>query len=367
MLAQWRGVAEVLPIRTGGRGISYLPLGAHRRPVGHRTTRRCSSAPRSRRVADPRQVAAALPEVRPTSWGAVPRVAEKLKAAIEAQIAADPDEARRDGDAGRDRDRDRAHARSRSRASAVPAELKAGTPPPRSSCCAPLREKLGLDEADWVMFGAAPLPLDVHEFIRGLGIPTVEVYGMSESAMIATIYPPDEARLGTVGRPIPGVELRLAEDGEVLLRGATVMRGYRDDPEKTAEAIDADGWLHTGDVGELDDDGYLRIVDRKKELIINAAGKNMSPANIESQLKSASPADRPGGRRSATRRPYNVALLVLDPDAPRAPRPPTTPERARGRGRAPRVERGQRAALARRADQALRRCSPTSGCPAATS
>jgi long-subunit acyl-CoA synthetase (AMP-forming) len=165
-----------------------------------------------------------------------------------------------------------------------------------------------------LVFGAAPIPLEVHEWIRAIGLPTTEVYGMSESSCIATTYHPREARLDTVGRAIPGVELRLADDGEVLLRGSSIMRGYRGDPERTAEVLDADGWLHSGDVGVLEDDGCLRVVDRKKELIINAAGKNMSPALIEGQLKTASPLI---GQAVVIgdRRPYNVALLVLDPDA----------------------------------------------------
>src|SRR2546423_14488367 len=164
------------------------------------------------------------------------------------------------------------------------------------------------------MYGADPCPLSVHEFFAAIGIPICEVWGMSETASIATLVPRDALRLGTVGPPIPGVEIRLADDGEVLVHGDTVMAGYRGDPEKTAEAIDADGWLHTGDIGVFDDAGYLKIVDRKKELIINAAGKNMSPANIEQQLKMGSAligqpvADGDG-------RPYNVARVVLDPDA----------------------------------------------------
>jgi long-subunit acyl-CoA synthetase (AMP-forming) len=120
--------------------------------------------------------------------------------------------------------------------------------------------------------------------------------------------------MGSVGRALPGVELRLADDGELLVRGPTVTRGYRGLPERTAEAIDRGGWLHTGDIATIDDDGFVRIVDRKKELIINAAGKNMSPANIEGELKSASPLI---GQVIAIGdgRPYNVALVVLDPDA----------------------------------------------------
>jgi long-subunit acyl-CoA synthetase (AMP-forming) len=137
---------------------------------------------------------------------------------------------------------------------------------------------------------------------------------MSETTSVATLVPPENLRLGTVGPPIPGVELRLADDGEVLIRGETIMAGYRNQPEKTAETIDADGWLHTGDIGAFDEAGFLKIVDRKKELIINAAGKNMSPANIEQQLKQGSPLI---GQAVAIGdgRPYNVALLVLDPDA----------------------------------------------------
>jgi long-subunit acyl-CoA synthetase (AMP-forming) len=137
---------------------------------------------------------------------------------------------------------------------------------------------------------------------------------MSETTSVATLVPPDNVRLGTVGPPIAGVEVRLADDGEVLVRGDTVMDGYRNKPEMTAETIDADGWLHSGDIGVFDDAGFLTIIDRKKELIINAAGKNMSPANIEAQLKQASPLI---GQAVAIgdRRPYNVALLVLDPDA----------------------------------------------------
>jgi long-subunit acyl-CoA synthetase (AMP-forming) len=112
---------------------------------------------------------------------------------------------------------------------------------------------------------------------------------MSELSGTAAMNPPGRIKLGTVGPPLPGIELRLADDGELLCRGEQVMRGYRDDPVTIAEAIDGDGWLHTGDVATIDADGYVRIVDRKKELIINAAGKNMSPVNIEATLKASSP------------------------------------------------------------------------------
>jgi long-chain acyl-CoA synthetase len=136
---------------------------------------------------------------------------------------------------------------------------------------------------------------------------------MSETSCIVTTNRPGRTKYGSVGLPLDGMELWIADDGELLVRGPLVMAGYRERPDLTAEAIDADGWLHTGDVAHIDDDGYVWIVDRKKELIINASGKNMSPANIEARLKAAGPLI---GQALVVgdRRPYNVALLVLDPD-----------------------------------------------------
>jgi long-subunit acyl-CoA synthetase (AMP-forming) len=146
-----------------------------------------------------------------------------------------------------------------------------------------------------------------------LGIPVAEIWGMSECSL-GTVNPPGAIRIGTVGKAIPGVQLRLAGDGELLLRGPAVMKGYRNDPARTAEAIDPGGWLHTGDLAAIDDDGYVTITGRKKELIINAAGKNMSPISIEGAVLAASlliaQAVAVGDRR-----PYIVALIVLDPEA----------------------------------------------------
>jgi len=145
----------------------------------------------------------------------------------------------------------------------------------------------------------------------GIGLPVTELYGMSECSCCITTCLPSDARIGCVGRVLPGVEARVADDGELLVRGPIVMRGYRGDAVKTAQAIDDDGWVHTGDIATIDE-GYVRIVDRKKELIINAAGKNMSPANIENKVKAACPLV---GSVVAIgdRRPYNTALVVLDP------------------------------------------------------
>ncbi len=161
------------------------------------------------------------------------------------------------------------------------------------------------------MTSAAPIPVEVLQFFRSAGVPLSELYGMSESTGPMT-WDAVRVKPGTVGRAIPGMEVRLADDGEVIGRGGNVFRGYLNDPERTAEALDADGWLHTGDIGELDDEGYLRIVDRKKELIITAGGKNISPANLEAALK-AQPLI---GQACAVGdgEPYMAALLVLDAD-----------------------------------------------------
>jgi long-subunit acyl-CoA synthetase (AMP-forming) len=176
-----------------------------------------------------------------------------------------------------------------------------------------MRGRLGLADVESVNVGAAPTPREVIEFFHAIGVPLAELWGMSETCGYGTCNPPDRIKIGTVGPVSPGAEIQLADDGEVLMRGPMVMTGYRNQEAQTREAIDSEGWLHTGDVGEFDDDGYLRIVDRKKELIINAAGKNMSPANIEAKVKASSPVI---GQAVAIgdMRPYNVALITLDPD-----------------------------------------------------
>jgi len=177
-----------------------------------------------------------------------------------------------------------------------------------------LRERLGFAELRWALSGAAPIPRETLAFFVGIGIPIAEVWGMSELSCAATASHPRDARLGTVGKLLPGLEGKIADDGEYLVRGPLVMKGYRKEPAKTADAIDADGWLHTGDIFDVDADGYLRIVDRKKELIINAAGKNMSPANIENNILAA--CDMVGVMIAiGDGRPYNTALLVFDADS----------------------------------------------------
>jgi long-chain acyl-CoA synthetase len=270
--------------RPGHRHISYLPF-AHvfERFVGH------WGAISNRTIVyfcpETTQVFAYAPEVKPTALIGVPRVWEKLQAALLAGIQADPEEQRRNAilqaiELGR---------------KLVKLEQAGQQPPPELLQAAErarpvwmaIRKKVGLDELEWGITGAAPINPEVIEFFQALGIKLWEGWGMTECTVGATYHPLDRIKNGTVGIADPGVELKVAEDGEILIRGGNVMVGYYKDPGKTAETVDADGWLHTGDVGEIDSEGYLRIVDRKKELIITSTGKNISPANLESVAKSS--------------------------------------------------------------------------------
>jgi long-subunit acyl-CoA synthetase (AMP-forming) len=174
-----------------------------------------------------------------------------------------------------------------------------------------VRARLGLDRARLMAVSSAPIAKETLDFFQSLGLPVMEVYGMSECTGPATMSLPERYRLGWAGYTIPGTELRLADDGEVVVRGPHVFQGYYKDEAATAEALDADGWLHTGDVGEIDGDGFLRITDRKKELIITAGGKNIAPQHLEGQLKQIAAVSQ--AVAIGDRRPYVVALLTLDP------------------------------------------------------
>jgi long-chain acyl-CoA synthetase len=311
LISAVQGFDEVIAFPSDGRVVSWLPM-AHiaERACSHYlpmmlgfTTTDCP---------DPRQVVAYLPDVRPTWFFAVPRIFEKLKAAIEAGIEADEDAARKQAtqwalDVGLRK------VRLEQAGEPVPEELRAEHAKADELVLSKIRAKLGLDAIESINVGAAPTPREVIEFFHAIGIPLAELWGMSETTGYGTCNPPDRIKIGTVGPVSPGVEIKLADDGEVLIRGPVITSGYRNQPDKTADAIDAEGWLYTGDVGEFDEDGYLRIVDRKKELIINAGGKNMSPANIEAKVKAASPVI---GQVIAIgdMKPYNVALITLDPD-----------------------------------------------------
>jgi long-subunit acyl-CoA synthetase (AMP-forming) len=311
MLSVWRAVDQIREVKPGGRGISFLPsahiadrwAGLYAQMIYGSTVYCCPN---------PREMVAYSIEVKPTAWGGVPRIWEKLKAALEAGMAAEQDpEKRKAVEQAMDVGLRRADAYMDG---GVPDELQAEWDRADEMVLSKVRGLLGLDEVESFVVGAAPTPPEVLRFFLALGIEICETWGLSETSAISTFNPPGRIRVGTVGPPIPGTEIKLAEDGEVMVRGPQVMAGYRNMPEKTAEALTEDGWLLTGDIGEFDEAGYLRIVDRKKELIINAAGKNMSPANIEAKLKAASTLIAQAVA-IGDNRPYNVALIVLDAES----------------------------------------------------
>jgi long-chain acyl-CoA synthetase len=306
-----RSFDKLIPFPNDGRVVSYLPMAhvaerncSHYLPLVLGFTVTCCP--------NPREVIGYLPEVRPTWFFAVPRIWEKLKAALEAGVEAEQDPERKQAtlwalDVGLRK------VRAGQAGEEVSAELAQEHAKADALVFSKIRTALGLDDLMSLNVGAAPTPREVIEFFHALGLPLAELWGMSETTGAGACNPPEKVKIGTVGPPAPGIEIKLAEDGEVLIRGPVVMPGYRNAPDKTAEALDSDGWLHTGDIGQFDDDGYLMIVDRKKELIINASGKNMSPANIEAKVKSSHPLI---GQAIAIGdgRPYNVALITLDPD-----------------------------------------------------
>ncbi|MFZ1162612.1 fatty acid--CoA ligase FadD11 [Mycobacterium sp.] len=312
LLFEAQALDAVLGVRFGDRVTSFLPS-AH---IADRTMALYNNEVFGAQITvvpDAREIAAALADVHPNTWGAVPRVWEKLKAAIEFATAHEPDETKH-----------QALQWSMSVAAKKAAALVAGETLSDEVTAewaqadelvfSKLRAKLGFDELRWAVSGAAPIPRETLAFFAGIGIDIAEVWGMSELSCVASVTHPADARLGSVGKLLPGLESKIAEDGEYLVRGPLVMKGYRGEPAKTAEAIDPDGWLHTGDILEVDADGYLRIVDRKKELIINEAGKNMSPANIETTILAACP--MVGAMLTVgDGRPYNTALLVFDADS----------------------------------------------------
>jgi long-subunit acyl-CoA synthetase (AMP-forming) len=310
MMFQLRALREARAAIPDSRSISFLPH-AH---IADRTATHYMGMVLGHTVTtcpDPRQLFEHVAEVRPTEFTGVPRVWEKLKAGLEARFAAEAPERRAatQGAIGAALTKVRAEQAGEP----VPESLAAGVARADQMIFAPLRAAIGLDQARSFFVGAAPTPREVLEFFHALGMPIAEVWGMSELSCVATAMPPGKIKIGSVGTALPGVEVKIADDGEVLVRGPLVMRGYRNQPAQTADTIDADGWLHTGDIGTLDPEGFLAIVDRKKELIISAGGKNMSPANIEARIKTSSPLI---GQACVIGdgRPYNVALLVLDPD-----------------------------------------------------
>jgi long-chain acyl-CoA synthetase len=257
------------------------------------------------------ELVATVGAVRPTAFFGVPRVWEKIQAGIQALLTAEQDPARRASveaamSAGR------RYVESCQYGQTTTSNLAEEFRQADEAVLRPIRSLLGLGEADTVSSGAAPLSPDAASFFAGLGLKILDVYGMTETTGAFTVNAPDAFRLGTVGRALPGVEVRIAEDGEILTRSPLNTPGYLNLPERTAELIDADGWLHTGDIGSLDADGFLSVVDRKKELIITSGGENISPAAIESLLVAHPLIGQ--ALSYGDGRPYVVALLTLDGD-----------------------------------------------------
>jgi long-chain acyl-CoA synthetase len=292
----------------GGSSVSYLPL-AH---IAERVLSIYGPLTRRSHVwfcPDPTQAVEYVREARPTLFFGVPRVWEKVRAGIQAKLAAEESERKRKI-AQRAVETGLEVVRRTQRGEAVPFGLRARHAVLERLVLAKIRHAIGLDRCSFASSAASPLAVDVAEFFAALGLPLVEVYGMTETSAVATGNRPGKVKIGTVGPPLAGIEVRLADDGEVLVRGPINTPGYFRQPEATAQLVDAEGWLHTGDVGELDGDGYLKIVDRKKELIITSSGKNLSPANIEGLLK-----EHPLIGQALVYgddRPYVVALIVLD-------------------------------------------------------
>jgi long-chain acyl-CoA synthetase len=297
-----RSSASVFELRERERFLSFLPL-SH---IAERMISDFASAATGGETWFARNlgtVGADLCACRPTVFFAVPRIWEKLRDAVlgalgeEIPLPGAPEEA------------------SRPPVPAGGVELTAA--PPRHPVDAALghsiRQGLGLDQAHILVSSAAPIHPDLLRWLGAIGLPVLEIYGQTETCGPTTVNPPGDNRLGTVGKAIPGVDVRIAEDGEVLVKGGNVCQGYLHDAPATAELIDRDGWMHSGDMGALDDDGYLRITGRKKDLIITAAGQNIAPQGIESDLRNhelLSEAVVIGdGRR------YLTALLTLDAEA----------------------------------------------------
>ncbi|MBF8193104.1 long-chain fatty acid--CoA ligase [Nonomuraea sp. K274] len=253
---------------------------------------------------------AALAQVRPMMFFGVPRVWEKMAARLLAVLATQPEE--RQAAAREAMKAGVAYVEAGQYGRTITPEIQDAYDRADASTLAPIRGLIGFDRAGWTATGAAPLPADVQLFYAGLGLKVIDVYGMTETTGAFTGNSPACYRLGTVGRAEPGVEVRVAEDGELLTRSPLNTRGYLNRPEATAELIDADGWLHTGDIGSVDEDGFYRVVDRKKELIITSGGENISPAEIENHLKQHMLIGQ--ALAYGDNRPHPVALLNLDAD-----------------------------------------------------
>ena len=264
---------------------------------------------------DPKTLRKELVHVRPTAFLGVPRVWEKLRIGILEAVEGEP-VARKRAVLWRAIDVGLRAVRLDKEGHRVPLHLRLQRAVFEKIVYSKIRERIGLERTRYAISSAAPISEEVVEFFFAIGLPLLEIYGMTEASAPITWNRPDRPQIGTVGTALPGVEIRVSVDGEILVRGGNVAAGYYRDPEKTTETFDAHGWLHTGDVGTTDQAGYLRIIDRSKELIITAGGENISPATLETMLKVYPPIDQ--ACVIGDRRPYLTALVTLDPDGARA-------------------------------------------------
>ncbi|MGY2704569.1 AMP-dependent synthetase/ligase [Nocardioides sp. HB32] len=290
------------------RSVSYLPL-AHiaERVLGLYGPQITGSHMYA--IGDPAELLGALGEVHPTAFFGVPRVWEKIKTGISAKLAADPDPANREM-VEKAMAAGLAWVEAQEVGGTMTPEVEAAYRRADEQILGFLKLLLGLDQVTWAGSAAAPMPLDVAKFMAGLGLTVYDVYGMTETCGAVTANGPSGFKLGTVGAANPGMEVVLGEDGEILVRGPVNTPGYHLQEEATRALIDEDGWIHTGDIGTLDDDGFFSVVDRKKELIITSAGKNIAPSNIENYLKESPIIGH--AMAIGDSRPYVVAVLTLD-------------------------------------------------------
>jgi long-chain acyl-CoA synthetase len=281
LMATMRSITSLITLSERDRFLSFLPL-SHitERCVSHFGLTVCRGETWFARSIT--TVAQDLPACRPTIFFAVPRVWEKFHDALLDRIDA------MDGWRGRLARRYVELAPQRAAEletrELMPFLLKSEWLALDRVVGAKMRAQVGLDHARLLVSGAAPIHPDLLRFFLGLGLPIAEGYGQTEVSLATSLNPPGAIRIGTVGPPLPGIAVRIADDGEILVQGDNVSSGYWRNPAASAELVDADGWLHTGDVGHLDDDGYLRITDRKKDLIITAHGKNIAPQVLETEL-----------------------------------------------------------------------------------
>lgn len=301
-----RSMASTFPDFAGLRTVSYLPM-AH---IAERDMSHYSGMGLGYDVyccPDPAELTAYLKEVHPEILFGVPRVWEKIYGGVSAALSADPERKAQFDDGVAAAAAIQAASFGRERTDEEAGTLKFLD----EAAFANVRALVGLDALQVGVTGAAPIPNQILEWFHAVGINLTEIYGLSETSGPLS-WSPERNKIGSVGRACHGLEIKIAEDGEVLCRGGNVFQGYLNQPDKTAEAI-VDGWFHSGDIGELDDEGYLRIVDRKKELIITAGGKNISPANLEAELKTIQLV----GQAAAIgdNRKFVSAILVLDPEA----------------------------------------------------